>query len=123
NTVRIKLLKELQQRTQANLFIIGDPNQSIYGYDREKDGGSLSPWPYYHDFNQIFNPSIFKLYRNHRSYPKILELASKMLDLPDDQKDLIPIPVRKPEEDYIKEYISVFDTTSQQKVDWWTFLE
>jgi ATP-dependent DNA helicase RecQ len=122
NTVRVNLLKELQQLTKSHLFIIGDPNQSIYGYEREKEGGSLSPWPYYQDFNSIFNPSIFKLFRNHRSFPKILEVASSMLDLPEDQKDLVPTPVRKPDEDYLSEYVTIFDTT-QQRVDWITFLE
>lgn len=122
NTVRIKLLKDLQLLTKSHLFIIGDPNQSIYGYERENEGGSLSPWPYYKDFNQIFNPSIFKLFKNHRSYPKILEVASKLLDLPEDQKDLIPSPIRQPEEDYLKEYVQIFDTTVQ-KADWWTSLE
>ncbi|MBY5950540.1 UvrD-helicase domain-containing protein [Algoriphagus marincola] len=121
NNVRIQLLKEIQNLTRSYLFIIGDPNQSIYGYDREKDGGSLSPWPYYQDFNEIFSPAIYKLFKNHRSYPKILEQASQLLDLPVDQLDLIPIPIRLPEEGFIQDYVQVYDTT-QQRADWWTFI-
>ena len=122
NRVRVQILKELQQLTDSYVFIIGDPNQSIYGYERVKEGGSLSPWPYYQEFNEIFNPSIFKLYKNHRSYPKILELASEMPNLPEEYKDLIPVSIRKPESDFISDYVTVYDTTVQ-KVDWLPFLE
>lgn len=121
NTIRVKLLKEIQQITKAHLFIIGDPNQSIYGYERENEGGSLSPWPYYDNFNEIFNPSIFKLFSNHRSYPKILEYATLLLNLPENKNDLIPIPIRKPEDDFIKDYVQVLFTNSE-KADWWTFM-
>lgn len=122
NNTRVQLLRELQNLTKSNLFIIGDPNQSIYGYDRESDGGSLSPWPYYDNFNRIFSPAIFKLFKNHRSYPKILELSKGLLTLPEDQKDLIPLPTREPDEEYLKEYVQVFDTV-ENRADWWTFLE
>jgi len=100
------------------LFIIGDPNQSIYGYERIKEGGSMSPWPYYADFNEIFNPTQFELYDNHRSYPAILNLANQILTLPEEHQHLIPRPTRVPDENFIANYAQIIDRT-QQRVDWW----
>lgn len=118
NNVRIKLLNKLYELTDSRLFIIGDPNQSIYGYERLKEGGCMSPWPYYEDFNQIFQPTQFELYDNHRSYPAILKLASQILTLPAERKHLIPRPTRVPDENFIPNYVQTIDRT-QQRVDWW----
>ncbi|WP_086539287.1 UvrD-helicase domain-containing protein [Algoriphagus antarcticus] len=122
NNTRVQLLSELQKSTNSSLFIIGDPNQSIYGYDRKADGGSLSPWPYYDNFNQIFSPAIFKLYKNHRSYPNILSVASDLLTLPADQQDLIPIATRVPSEDFREDYVQVFDNLTDNET-WWGHLK
>lgn len=119
NNVRISLLNRLNELTKANLFVIGDPNQSIYGYERIKDGGSLSPWPYYENFKTIFKPKIFTLLNNHRSYPEILKVAGKILSLPEDQKYLLPKPTRVPDESFIKEYVQIVDTSAQGSVKWW----
>lgn len=118
NNVRIKLLNKLHELTDSYLFIIGDPNQSIYGYERIKEGGSMSPWPYYADFKEIFNPTQFELYDNHRSYPEILTLASQILALPEEHQHLIPRPTRVPDENFIANYAQIIDRT-QQRVDWW----
>jgi RecQ family ATP-dependent DNA helicase len=118
NNVRIMLLNKLHELTDSHLFIIGDPNQSIYGYERIKEGGSMSPWPYYADFNEIFNPTQFELYDNHRSYPAILNLASQILTLPEEHQHLIPRPTRVPDENFIANYAQIIDRT-QQRVDWW----
>ena len=118
NNVRIRLLNKLHELTDSHLFIIGDPNQSIYGYERIKEGGSMSPWPYYANFNQIFNPTPFELYDNHRSYPAILNLASQILTLPAEHQHLIPRPTRVPDENFIANYAQIIDRT-QQRVDWW----
>jgi ATP-dependent DNA helicase RecQ len=118
NNVRIRLLKKLHELTDSHLFIIGDPNQSIYGYERIKEGGSMSPWPYYADFKEIFNPTQFDLYDNHRSYPDILDLASQILTLPEEHQHLIPRPTRVPDENFIQNYAQIIDRT-QQRVDWW----
>jgi RecQ family ATP-dependent DNA helicase len=118
NNVRIRLLNKLHELTDSHLFIIGDPNQSIYGYERIKEGGSMSPWPYYADFNEIFNPTQFELYDNHRSYPAILNLASQILTLPEEHQHLIPRPTRVPDENFIANYAQIIDRT-QQRVDWW----
>ncbi|MFO1374756.1 MAG: UvrD-helicase domain-containing protein, partial [Agitococcus sp.] len=118
NNVRIRLLKKLHELTDSHLFIIGDPNQSIYGYERIKEGGSMSPWPYYADFNEIFAPTQFELYDNHRSYPAILNLASQILTLPEEHQHLIPRPTRVPDENFIANYAQIIDRT-QQRIDWW----
>ncbi|UPK70964.1 UvrD-helicase domain-containing protein [Chitinophaga filiformis] len=118
NNVRIRILNKLHELTDSHIFIIGDPNQSIYGYERIKEGGSMSPWPYYGDFNEIFNPTQFELYDNHRSYPAILNLANQVLTLPEEHQNLILRPTRIPDENFITNYAEVIDRT-QQRVDWW----
>ncbi len=118
NNLRIRLLNKLHDLTDSHLFIIGDPNQSIYGYERIKEGGKMSPWPYYADFNGIFNPTQFELYDNHRSYPAILDLASQILTLPEEHQHLIPRPTRVPDENFVVNYAQIIDRT-QQRVDWW----
>jgi len=108
NNVRVALLKKLMELTNSYIFIIGDPNQSIYGYERIKDNnGSMSPWPYYKDFKTIFNPTEFTLIENHRSYPNILSEAAKLLNLPAELKHLIPKPTRAPEEGFIANYCEI----------------
>ncbi len=112
--VRMDLLFRLNELTQANLFIIGDPNQSIYGYSRK----FMNPYHYYDDFNKRFNPKIFNLFDNHRSYPQILKLASNLLALPADKQNLIPKPTKFPESNYISNYAEVIDRT-KQNINWW----
>ena len=122
NRVRIDLLNKFHQLTNAYLFIIGDPNQSIYGYERIKEGGSMSPWPYYQNFNNIFAPKLFELYDNHRSYLKILNIASQMLSLPNELKHLMPRATRVPDENFLENYAEIIDRT-KQKIDWWSKIE
>jgi RecQ family ATP-dependent DNA helicase len=118
NRVRIDLLKKLQELTDSFLFIIGDPNQSIYGYERVKDGGSMSPWPYYADFNKRFNPKIFELYKNHRSYPDILNLAAQIITQPAEYQYLMPKATRVPDMYFQENYAQIIDATGDH-VAWW----
>ncbi len=114
NEVRIETLNTLVNKTNAFVFIIGDPNQSIYGYDRK----IMSPYHYYDDFDKRFNPNKFSLVLNHRSYPEILNLASRILTLPAEYQHLIPKPTRVPDENFSVNYAEIIDRT-QQKIDWW----
>ena len=114
NEVRMDVLYRLNELTQAYLFIIGDPNQSIYGYDR----GVMNPYHYYNDFDKRFNPTKFNLLDNHRSYPDILSLAGQILTLPEEHQHLIPNPTKIPEENFMPNYAQVVDRT-QQRIDWW----
>lgn len=114
NEVRMDILNRLNELTKAHLFIIGDPNQSIYGYDR----GVMNPYHYYDDFDSRFSPSKFKLLDNHRSYPAILNLASQILTLPEDQH-LIPRATKKPNENFFKNYAEVIDNVTSPNIKWW----
>lgn len=111
---RMDLLNKLNELTKSYLFIIGDPNQSIYGYSRRH----MDPYYYYNDFTIRFSPTGFTLKCNHRSYPKILNLASEILTLPEEHQHLIPIATRIPDENFIENYAQIIDRT-QQRVDWW----
>jgi ATP-dependent DNA helicase RecQ len=112
--VRMDLLYRINDLTKAHLFVIGDPNQSIYGYSRKV----IDPYHYYKDFNKRFNPVEFELLDNHRSYPDILDLASRLLTLPEEQQHLIPRAKRFPDENFIANYAQIIDRT-QQRIDWW----
>ncbi|MBK8704168.1 MAG: UvrD-helicase domain-containing protein [Saprospiraceae bacterium] len=112
--VRMDLLYRLNSLTKAYLFIIGDPNQSIYGYSR----AVMDPYHYYNDFDYRFDSAKFTLLDNHRSYPDILTLASQILTLPEEHQHLIPRPTRVPDENFITNYAQIIDRT-QQRVDWW----
>jgi ATP-dependent DNA helicase RecQ len=114
NEVRMDLLFRLNDLTKAHLFIIGDPNQSIYGYDRKV----MNPYYYYDDFDERFNPRKFTLLDNHRSYPAILNLASQILTLPGEHQYLIPRPTRFPDQNFMDNYAQIIDRT-QQRLDWW----
>jgi RecQ family ATP-dependent DNA helicase len=114
NEVRMDILYRLNNLTKANIFIIGDPNQSIYGYDRD----IMDPYHYYNDFDQKFKPAKFELYDNHRSYPEILNLASEVLALPEDRSHLIPRATRKPDANFMPNYAQIIDRT-KERIDWW----
>jgi len=113
--VRMNLLYQLNDLTKANLFIIGDPNQSIYGYSREV----MDPYYYYNDFDNRFNPKKFTLLDNHRSYPDILTLASQILTLPKEHQHLIPKATKKPGPNFISNYVQVVDNISNPEIKWW----
>lgn len=112
--VRMDLLCRLNDLTKAHLFIIGDPNQSIYGYSRKV----MDPYHYYSDFDKKFNPAKFKLLDNHRSYPDILTLASQLLTLPSEHQHLIPRSTRKPENDFPPKYAQIIDNTIHPEIKW-----
>ena len=114
NEARMDVLYRLNELTKAHLFIIGDPNQSIYGYDRDV----MDPYHYYEDFDNRFNPKKFTLLDNHRSYPDILSLASQLLTLPPEHQHLIPQATRVPDETFMPNYAQIIDRT-QQRIEWW----
>ena len=111
---RMDLLFRLNELTKTHLFIIGDPNQSIYGYSRDV----MDPYHYYDDFKERFSPTEFTLTNNHRSYPDILTLASGNLTLPEEQQHLIPIATKTPDRNFISNYAQIIDRT-QERIDWW----
>jgi superfamily I DNA/RNA helicase len=115
---RLDLLEKLHQLTEARVFIIGDPNQSIYGYERVNDHGQMSPWYYYEQFFERFQPQQFELTVNYRSFPDVLTASRSQLQLPERYQYLFPQPFQQPDEDFQKDYVEIYDTT-QTRVNWW----
>lgn len=76
---RLELLKLIANPKNTFTTVIGDPNQSIYGYERVNKGGSRSPRDNYDKFASIYNPVVLRIGDNFRSYPKILTAAEKLL--------------------------------------------
>ena len=82
NQSRLSLLLRLAPPDKTRLCVIGDPNQSIYGYERANEGGPVSPQPYYARFQQLYEPTglqVLNLATNYRSYPAILTAAAALL--------------------------------------------
>lgn len=78
---RMRLLRKIADPRRTKVCVIGDPNQSIYGYDRAAFGEPIDPKPYYYLFNEIYKPRKLHLNTNYRSYPQILEAADNLLSL------------------------------------------
>lgn len=78
---RMELLQKIANPETTRLCVIGDPNQSIYGYERASLGGPMDPTPYYDEFKKIFEPKELNLNVNYRSYPQILTASDKLLSL------------------------------------------
>jgi ATP-dependent DNA helicase RecQ len=76
---RLELLKFIAKPNETKLCVIGDPNQSIYGYERVNEGGSRSPKDNYDDFNAVYKPIELPLSQNYISYPDILSTAEKLI--------------------------------------------
>jgi len=116
--VRLDLISLLSKHTKAKVFIIGDPNQSIYGYDKVKNNGPIDPMNYYTEFNNHFKPIQLPLSVNHRSYPKILKYAVTYLKIPVESQDSLTIHYNDPAPDYLPKYVEVFDTVKNPELNW-----
>ncbi len=114
NDTRMDVLSMLTSLTSSKIFIIGDPNQSIYGYDRQ----ITNPYHYYQQFNERFQPVEYSLINNHRSYPDILSSASKVLNLPEEHKKLITVAIKKPDDKFIKPYVEIIENTKTPNIVW-----
>jgi len=78
---RLDLLKLIANPKTTKVCVIGDPNQSIYGYERLALGDTMDPKPLYERFEEIYKPQILNLVYNYRSYPEILVRAEQLLSL------------------------------------------
>ena len=76
---RLKILESIVNPKVTKLTVIGDPIQSIYGYERIDQGGTRSPASYYTTFYKLFSPKILKLPINYRSYQSIVDHAEEQL--------------------------------------------
>jgi superfamily I DNA/RNA helicase len=80
---RLRLLQRIAPPAEGSegvrLCVIGDPNQSIYGFERVNEGGEMSPVPYYEQFAQTYQPQTLYLSTNYRSYPAIVAAGARLL--------------------------------------------
>ncbi len=70
NNIQVKLIDILDPK---NLFVVGDPRQSIYGWRGSKIENILN-FP-----NKYGNPSVIQLTKNYRSTEKIVEIGNKVI--------------------------------------------
>ena len=76
---RLEILKVVAPIYRSYITAIGDPNQSIYGFDRIKEGGKRGPEDYYRAFNNEYSPVEKNLTINYRSTPDIIEASKNSL--------------------------------------------
>jgi len=88
---RLELLKLIADPQDTFTTVIGDPNQSIYGYERVNEKGSRSPRDNYNKFASIYNPVVLRIGDNFRSYPQILTAAERLLAYNQDTFDFVPL--------------------------------
>lgn len=82
--VQLEIIKLLRQ-TNKNIFVVGDPDQSIYSFRGARYENNR-------DFINYFNPTKIILSKNYRSTSNILGLANKVIknNLDREEKDLVP---------------------------------
>ena len=78
---RMELLKFIANPDRTKICVIGDPNQSIYGYERANVGDPMNPQFYYETFAKIYKPKVLELNINYRSYIEIIKESEKLLGL------------------------------------------
>ena len=115
-TERLELLRFIAKPKKTMVCVIGDPNQSIYGYQRDQTGKPLDPKPYYEEFKKLYKPTEFSLFVNYRSYPEILEVAENLLSLNESRYPMHKLEAyMKPNDD--KKYCDLV-TWSKNKINW-----
>jgi ATP-dependent DNA helicase RecQ len=113
---RLDLLEFIAKPTQTKICVIGDPNQSIYGFDRVKEGGEMSPLPYYDSFSKIYNPKELYLSQNRRSYQQVIDKADELLSL--NTSRFNKMPKMKAFHGKGKEPVCEFYDLNHHKTDW-----
>ena len=79
---RLEVLKIIANPAQQRrITVIGDPNQSIYGFDRKTENDSVSPKPFYDKFDEYFQPAHLQLSVNYRSFPEIIRQVQDFVNL------------------------------------------
>ncbi|MDL1959084.1 MAG: UvrD-helicase domain-containing protein [Deltaproteobacteria bacterium] len=77
---RYEMLKLVADPKKASVTAIGDPNQSIYGYERAKAGDPREAEPFFDEFQQDYSAIRFDLKNNYRSFEGILKRAEKDIE-------------------------------------------
>ena len=91
--VRLDLMLKMREiltsgTTSPRFFTIGDINQSIYGFDKAKQGHPMDPVYYYRKLENAIHPKRMCMTTNYRSYQGILDEAFKFI--PGDEPELLP---------------------------------
>ena len=92
---RLEIIQKLLELNNAHAFVIGDMFQSIYGYEKIRDGGSVEPLDYYDRLNGFEKYSLTK---NYRSTQAIINTAIKWFEG-------ITDAIKKQYDSYINEYL------------------
>lgn len=116
-TERMKLLQKIANPQTTRLCVIGDPNQSIYGYERANLGDPMNPKPYYEEFQKIFEPKELFLSVNYRSFSQILKAADSLLEL-NNSKYPMPKLVAKNTTQYPDQKVCEIINYSDNRVHW-----
>jgi ATP-dependent DNA helicase RecQ len=88
---RLDLLILIANPANTYITVIGDPNQSIYGYERINEKRSRSPKECYDKFDSIYKPKTLNIRINFRSYPNILSAAERLLSYNQDTFGFVPL--------------------------------
>ncbi|WP_055435787.1 UvrD-helicase domain-containing protein [Lacinutrix algicola] len=113
---RLKLLKLISEPSNAKSCVIGDPNQSIYGYDRLSTGDTMDSKPLYNEFKELYKPRELHLTINYRSFPNILEQAEKLLNLNASKFEMPKLVAFNIPNSNLK-YCNFYNTT-QEQINW-----
>jgi DNA helicase-2/ATP-dependent DNA helicase PcrA len=73
NRSQYMLLKSLTGDEHKNVMLVGDPQQSIYGFNGSNSNFMIK------DFNEDYSPQIIELKENYRNSKAVLELANKVM--------------------------------------------
>lgn len=117
--LRLRILQRLVELDSARIFVIGDPNQSIYGYEKIKEKGDMNPWSYYEMFDKIFNPKKYYLSENFRSYPAIIDYAQQVLPNLENTLRVPALTARRSDRlSSVSKYCEEISLESGSKVNW-----
>ncbi len=75
----------------SNVTAIGDPDQSIYGYERAANGQARSALPFFERFEEDFDAEEYRITDNFRSLPDIVERADDFIQLNDRRAPRSPL--------------------------------
>jgi len=78
---RLEMLKFLAPVDSSYVTVIGDPDQSIYGYDRLNYDDPIAAEPFFDQFKQDYDAQSFALNFNYRSYSAITDACDQVIQL------------------------------------------
>jgi hypothetical protein len=115
-TERMELLKFIANPKKTKVCVIGDPNQSIYGYERLNNDNPMNPQSYYDHFKEIYKPVEHNLNVNYRSYSEILLESEKLLSLNSSHFEMPQLEAFNPSIEK-NNYVEIIDSR-ETNVDW-----